>query len=394
MGANPENYITQIAILGAGPAGLFLARLLHNAGIECIVLEAQSEAYVRERNRAGIFEQTSVDAIMEAGVGVKLSKEGVRHQGVSFQYAGKRKYLNIQAVNDGKTVVAYSQQNLINDLLDHAQIDGIKAFFDSEVIFLGNLEARPAVHIKRGDHQIVVKCDLVIGCDGYHGISRKSIPQIATHEFEKTYPYSLLGVSMEMSPLENNIIFAHSEDGFAVQSMRGPLQTKFYLQCPVDSSVEEWREGKIRRAIMKRMGIRYFSGTIKEVHMVPLRSFVCGKLRHGKLLLAGDAAHIVPPTGAKGMNCAIADVSTMADCVIRYFKKGGREEELDHYENRALERIWKVVRFSNWMTKTLYKDPHQDEFDTQLQLAAIDRIFTSDVAAKDFMENFTGIPHS
>lgn len=393
MGTNPENYFTRIAILGAGPAGLFLARLLHNAGIDCTVLEAQSEQYVRGRNRAGIFEQTSVEAILSAGVGTRLSEHGVRHQGVSFQYNGSRKYLDIQSHNAGSTVVAYSQQSLINDLLDHGDNDGIKVDFNAKVVFLGNLEDRPVIHFMKGDQRKVLKCELVIGCDGYHGISRKSIPGIAAYELEKIYPYSLLGVLMEMPPLENNIIFAHHDDGFAVQSMRGTNLTKFYLQCPEDAQLSDWREGKIRRAIMKRMGVNYFTGTVKEVNLVPLRSFVCSKLRHGQLLIAGDAAHIVPPTGAKGMNCAIADVSTMAACLIQYLESG-REEHLQEYQERALERIWKVVRFSNWMTKTLYIDPHQDHFDTQMQLATVDRILTSSAAAKDFIENFTGIPHA
>lgn len=383
---------TQVGIIGAGPAGLLLSRLLYNNGITSVIIEKQSESYVRNRERAGILEQTSVDIIISAGVGHNLIEKGIAHKGVSFHYNNNKHFIDLIKLNKGKTVVAYSQKDLIRDFIDKSQENNLKIIFDAEAKKIDQLETNsPIIFYTKNGRNKSLQCDFVIGCDGFHGISRPSIPNHQKVTYEKIFPYSLLGILSNTPPISNNIIFAHHPNGFGIQSMRGPNLTKFYLQYPNDTDMNDWENDKIWNELDCRLGVKNFRGNILDKHVVPLRSVVCNKLQYNRLFIAGDAAHIMPPTGAKGMNCAIADIDILSQGIIdHYINKSNKL--LDNYSKIALNRIWKVVRFSWWMTSTLYIHPKQNDFDTQLQIATLNSLFSSENALKSFAENFAGLP--
>ena len=383
---------TQVGIIGAGPAGLLLARLLHNKGINSIVIEKESEAYVRNRSRAGILEQTSVDLILSSGAGENLKENGLTHEGIFFHYNGEKNFINFIESNDGKTVTAYTQKQLVNDFIDKAQEDGLKIIFEAKAKKIDGLETTMPILTYEKDSVIEsIECDFIVGCDGYHGISRVSIPNHEEETIEKLFPYSLYGVLSDSSPISENIICGYHPNGCSIQSMRGAHLTKFYFQCPNGTTTDSWSDNEIWDELDLRLGVKNTRGKILDKNVIPLRSMVCNKLQHNRLFIAGDSAHIVPPTGAKGMNCAIADISVLSEGLINHFVNNN-DEVLDNYTQIALKRIWKVVRFSWWMTTTLFIDPEQDQFESEMQLATLDYLLNSEVAIKSFSENYAGLP--
>ena len=383
---------TQVGIIGAGPAGLLLARLLHNKGIKSVVIEKESEAYVRNRDRAGILEQTSVDLIMSSGVGENLKKRGLIHSGISFHYNQNKKFINFITSNNEKTVVAYTQKQLVGDFIDKAQEDGLEIIFEAKAKSIENLETiTPKLFYEKEGEEESLECDFMIGCDGFHGISRVSIPNHEEETIEKIFPYSLYGILSDSPPISENIICGHHPNGCSIQSMRGAHLTKFYLQCPNGTHTDSWSDKEIWDELDLRLGIKNTRGDILDKKVIPLRSMVCNKLQYNRLFIAGDAAHIVPPTGAKGMNCAIGDIGVLSKGLINFFINKD-DELLNNYSEIALKRIWKVVRFSWWMTTTLFIDPEQDRFDDQMQIASLDYLFSSEVAIQSFSENYAGLP--
>lgn len=383
---------TQVGIIGAGPAGLLLARLLYNEGINSIVVEKESEEYVRNRSRAGILEQTSVDLIMSSGIGHNLKEKGLIHSGISFHYNQNKHFINFLEANNKKTVVAYTQKQLVGDFIDKAQEDGLEIIFEAKAKKIENLETiTPKLLYIKNDEEHSLECDFIIGCDGYHGIGRVSIPNHEEETIEKIFPYSLYGILSNSAPISENIICGYHPNGCSIQSMRGAHLTKFYFQCPNGTTIDSWSDNEIWDELDLRLGVKNTRGDILDKTVIPLRSMVCNRLQYNRLFIAGDSAHIVPPTGAKGMNCAIADISVLSKGLINYFINND-EELLNNYSKIALKRIWKVVRFSWWMTTTLFLDPKQDRFDAEMQLATLDYLFSSEAAIKSFSENYAGLP--
>ena len=383
---------TQVGIIGAGPAGLLLSRLLHNKGISNIVIEKESEDYVRNRDRAGILEQTSVDLIMASGVSHNLKKKGLTHSGILFHYNQNKHFINFIESNNGKTVVAYTQKQLVGDFIDKAQEDDLEIIFEAKAKKIENLETNtPKLFFEKNEEEQFLECDFIIGCDGYHGISRVSIPNHEEETVEKIFPYSLYGILSDSPPISENIICGYHPNGCSIQSMRGAHLTKFYLQCPNEATTDSWSDNEIWNELDLRLGVENTRGAILDKKVIPLRSMVCKKLQHNRLFIAGDSAHIVPPTGAKGMNCAIGDIGVLSKGLINHFINSD-DELLNNYSEIALKRIWKVVRFSWWMTTTLFIDPKQDSFDHQMQLATLDYLFSSEAAIKSFSENYAGLP--
>lgn len=383
---------TQVGIIGAGPAGLLLSRLLHNKGIKSIVFEKESENYVRNRSRAGILEQTSVDVIMSSGVGHNLEKKGVTHEGISFHYNQEKHFINFLESNNKKSVVAYTQKQLVGDFVDKAQEDGLEIIFEAKAKKIEGLESTsPTLFYEKDNREESIECDFIVGCDGYHGIGRVSIPNYKEETIEKVFPYSLYGVLSDSAPISENIICGYHPNGCSIQSMRGAHLTKFYFQCPNGTAKDSWSDNEIWDELDLRLGVKNTRGDILDKTVIPLRTMVCNKLQHNRLFIAGDAAHIMPPTGAKGMNCAIADISVLSKGLINHFNNND-DELLDNYTQIALKRIWKVIRFSSWMTTTLFIDPEQDNFDSEMQLATLDYLFSSEAAIKSFSENYAGLP--
>ncbi len=383
---------TQVGIIGAGPAGLLLSRLLHNKGINNIVIEKESENYVRNRSRAGILEQTSVDLILSSGVGDNLEKKGIIHEGISFHYNQKKHFINFIESNNKKTVVAYTQKQLVRDFIDKAQEDNLEIIFEAKAKKIEGLETtEPILFYEKNNIEESVECDFIIGCDGFHGISRVSIPGHEEETITKIFPYSLYGVLSDSPPISENIICGYHPNGCSIQSMRGAHLTKFYFQCPNGTTTNSWSDNEIWDELDLRLGVKNTRGDILDKTVIPLRSMVCNKMQYNRLFIAGDAAHIVPPTGAKGMNCAIADISVLSKGLINYYINNNFEL-LDNYTTIALKRIWKVVRFSWWMTTTLFIEPKQSFFDSEMQLATLDYLFSSKAAIKSFSENYAGLP--
>ncbi len=301
-------------------------------------------------------------------------------------------FINFLEANNKKTVVAYTQKALVGDFINKAQDDGLEIIFEAKAERIEDLDTiKPKLFYKKNNKEQSLECDFIIGCDGFHGISRVSIPNHKEETIEKIFPYSLYGVLSDSPPISENIICGYHPNGCSIQSMRGAHLTKFYFQCPNDTTTDSWSDDEIWDELDLRLGVKNTRGDILDKKVIPLRSMVCNKLQHNRLFIAGDSAHIVPPTGAKGMNCAIGDISVLSKGLIDYFINND-EELLNNYSKIALKRIWKVVRFSWWMTTTLFLDPKQSQFDTQMQLATLDYLFSSEAAIKSFSENYAGLP--
>jgi len=387
---------TDVAILGAGPAGLLLAQLLHQAGIGAIVVEAQSRDHVLGRVRAGVLEQGTVDTLRDAGIGPRMDAERMEHHGIYIQFADQRHLLDIPSLAAGRTVSVYGQQEVVRDLIALRDTGGPPVLFETRAVAVEGLTgADCVVHLDTPEGVARIECAFVAGCDGFHGLARQLVPGDRLRCFERNYPYAWLGVLVEAPPSSDAVVYAHHPDGFALSSMRSPEVSRLYLQCPADDDIAAWSDAKIWEGLHRRLGgdgrWPVNEGPILQRGITPLRSFVAEPMRHGRLFLAGDAAHIVPPTGAKGMNLAVADVRLLARALERFFA-AGNEAGLDDYSDHCLRRVWKVERFSARTTELLHVPPGQSDFDARLQLADLDYLTSSPAAAASFAENYSGLP--
>ena len=391
----PTTIRTQVGIIGAGPSGLLLSHLLHLAGIDSIVLESRSREYVESRVRAGLLEQGSVDTLTEAGVADRLHREGLAHHGIELRYDGIGHRIPVTDLT-GKVVTIYGQQEVVKDLIAArlaagARRDHAPVLFDVEATAVHDATGAPRIAFRHGGADHVVECDFIAGCDGFHGICRPAIPDLAI--YERVYPFAWLGILSRSRPVSEELIYARHEEGFALATMRSNTVSRLYLQCAPDEDLAGWSDARIWDALHRRLGCgaELEEGEIFQKGVTPMRSFVCETMRHGRLFLAGDAAHIVPPTGAKGMNLAIADIRVLARGLERFYADGGTDL-LDRYAEICLRRIWKGQRFSWWMTSMLHRFSDDDPFEHRVQVAELAYVSTSKAAMTTLAENYVGLP--
>ncbi|RIV87761.1 4-hydroxybenzoate 3-monooxygenase [Aurantiacibacter zhengii] len=388
---------TQVAIIGAGPAGMFLAHLLARDGIDAIVLERHDREYVEGRVRAGVLEQVTVDLLHGLGLADRLDEQGLVHGGTNLSLDGELFHIDMEGLTDGRTVTVYGQQEVMHDLFEAADERGVRIVWNArEVTIEGADGTAPTVRWREqtGD-QYEVRCDFVVGCDGQHGVSRKSIPASVQREFERIYPFGWLGILAEVPPVEDELIYANHERGFALASMRSPTRSRYYIQCDIDEKLEDWSDERFWDELCLRLGpevgARVVRGPSFEKSIAPLRSFVAEPMRWNRLFLAGDAAHIVPPTGAKGMNLAVSDVAILAEAFVEHYTENS-DAGIDNYSSRALARVWKAVRFSWWFTSITHRYPDMDGFDRRMQMAELEYIRGSLPAQRTLAENYVGLP--
>lgn len=386
---------TQVAIIGAGPAGLMLSHLLAARGIDTVILERRSRAYVESRIRAGVLEHQSAAALRAAGVGDRMDRQGMAHASIDLAFSGAHHRIELERLT-GKKIMVYGQHEVVKDLIAQRLSDGGEILFEADVQAIAGLDGeRPTVTYRHDGQDQTLACDFVAGCDGYHGVSRASVPAgaIATHE--RSYPYAWLGVLAEAAPTSGELVYARHDNGFALYSMRSPEVTRLYLQCRPDEDPDAWSDRALWDELHRRLetgeGWTINEGPIVQKNVAPMRSFVAEPMRYRRLFLAGDAAHIVPPTGAKGMNLALADVQVLAPALARWFERGD-ETGLDAYSETCLKRVWKVQRFSVWMTRMLHAQPDADGFETRLQQAELTSVAESESAARQLAENYVGLP--
>ena len=384
---------TQVGIIGAGPSGLALAQLLHGAGIDSVVLERRSRDYVLGRVRAGVIEQGTVEILRRAGVAARLEREGLLHHGVEIAAGEQRHRIDFAAQSASVTV--YGQTELTKDLIDACDAAGVPPLFDVEGVVLEGIDReRPRLRYTRGGEAHVLECDFIAGCDGFHGVSRKAIPAAVLKTHERVYPFGWLGVLADAPPVSSELIYLSHERGFALCSMRSATRSRCYLQCDLDTNVSDWSDERFWDELASRLPVELAARVTRaptiEKSVAPLRSFVAEPLRYGRLFLAGDAAHIVPPTGAKGLNLAVRDVDQLAAALVVHYAER-RDDLLDVYSASALRRIWKAERFSAWLTSVLHRYPGQTSFDRGMQLAEVDHLVSSAAARAAFVESYTGL---
>ncbi|MEJ1961209.1 MAG: 4-hydroxybenzoate 3-monooxygenase [Gammaproteobacteria bacterium] len=389
---------TQVAIIGAGPAGLLLAQLLHLRGIDSVVLETKTRQYIEDRVRAGVLEYQSVEILKAAGVGDRLLREGLRHDGVLFHFNGQRHRIALDELT-GHGVTVYGQQEVVKDLVAARVATGRPLHFEVEDVSVHGIDGdTPSVRFRHGGQQQELECDFLAGCDGFHGICRPSMPSSVLRTFERVYPFAWLGILADVPPSSDELIYANHDRGFALLSMRSPTVSRLYLQCEPDEDPANWPDERIWEELQARLstrdGFKLATGPVVQKSVTPMRSFVAEPMRHGRLFLTGDAAHIVPPTGAKGMNLAIADVHVLSDALAHFYGGRGtsRSEKIDAFSATCLRRIWKVQRFSWWVTSMLHRSRDDNDFDRRRQLAELDYLTTSPAAALTFAENYVGLP--
>jgi p-hydroxybenzoate 3-monooxygenase len=387
---------TQVAIIGAGPAGLLLSQLLHVAGIDSIVLERRSQSYVEGRIRAGVLEQGTVELLERAGVAERLRKEGLPHHGIQLALDGELFRIDLHGLTGGKAVTVYGQTEVTHDLIRAHQARGAALVFEASDVALHDLESgAPYVTYNADGESHRVDCDYVAGCDGYHGVSRASIPGGILRSFEKVYPFGWLGILAEVPPCDDELIYSNHRNGFALASMRSLTRSRYYLQVALTEKPEDWSDARIWDELALRLGpeaaARMTQGPSIEKSIAPLRSFVAEPMRHGRLFLAGDAAHIVPPTGAKGLNLAASDVGLLADALIDHYH-GGSDAALEGYSAQALARVWMAERFSWWFTSLTHRFPEMDDFARRMQVAELSYIRASAQAQTVLAENYVGLP--
>jgi len=387
---------TQVGIVGAGPAGLMLSHLLHLAGIESIILESRSRQYIQDRVRAGVLEQGTVDLMIETGVGERLQREGLRHDGVWLSFNGRRRRIPLSELTGGRAITVYAQQEVVKDLVQARLDAGGQIVFDVEDLTVHDLDSPlPKIRYRKDDAAHEVVCDFIAGCDGFHGICRPSVPDGIIAAYERIYPFAWLGILAEAAPTSEELVYTYNPRGFTLFSMRSPQVTRLYLQCAPDEDLTQWPDDRVREELCARMrtdarrapGV----GPIFQKGVTGMRSFVIEPMQFGRLFLAGDAAHIVPPTGAKGLNLAISDVLVLTRAVEAFYKSG-RQDLLDQYSATCLRRIWKVQRFSWWMTSMLHLFPGDDGFDHRRQLAELDYFTSSRAGMTSLAENYVGLP--
>jgi p-hydroxybenzoate 3-monooxygenase len=386
---------TQVAIIGAGPAGLFLSHLLQRLGIECVVLEMHSRKYVEERVRAGVLEQGTVDLMHELGVGERVKRQGLEHGGIELRFKGRGHRIDFRELTNGKCVTIYAQHEVIKDLIAARLASNGPIYFEAEDVAIENLQsASPVVRFRVAGISERLECDFIAGCDGFHGICRASIPAEAMTTYDRDYPFGWLGILAQAPPSSRELIYAYHERGFALLSMRSPEISRLYLQCSPEENLELWPDERIWEELRKRLaadGWTLKEGPIIQKGVTGMRSFVAEPMQFGKLFLAGDAAHIVPPTGAKGLNLAVADVRMLGRALGEYYAKGKREL-LSRYSEICLRRVWKVQRFSWWMTSLLHRFADANPFDERRQIAELDYFTSSRAAAQSLAENYVGLP--
>jgi p-hydroxybenzoate 3-monooxygenase len=386
---------TQVVIVGAGPAGLLLGQLLHRAGIDAVVLERRSAEYVLGRIRAGVLEQGTVEVLERAGASARLNVEGLQHDGVEIGFHGRRHRIALRELV-GRSVTVYGQTEMTRDLMDARAANGARSVYDAQDVALHDWNGgAPRVTYRHAGVEHEIACDFIAGCDGYHGVCRKSVPADRQQVFERVYPFGWLGVLADVPPPWKELIYANSERGFALASLRSPTRVRCYVQCALDEKVENWSDARFwdefRRRIGEEFADRVTTAPSIEKSIAPLRSFVVEPLRFGRLLLAGDAAHIVPPTGAKGLNLAVSDVFYLHEALRDWYRERS-DHCLDEYSTRCLRRIWKAERFSWWMTRQLHSFPG-DAFARRMQETELEYLFESRAAQTGMAENYVGLPY-
>ncbi len=386
---------TQVGIVGAGPAGLFLSHLLHMRGIASVIVEARSRDYVEARVRAGVLEQGTADTLEELGLAGRMRRERLVHGGIQLAFGGAAHRIDFVELT-GKAVTIYGQHEVVKDLIAAQLGSGGQIVFEVEETSLTGLEGeRPKIQYRKDGDAHEVVCDFVAGCDGYHGISRAAIPPERLKVFESVFPFAWLGILAEAPPAHDELVYANHERGFALYSMRSPEITRLYLQCLPDEDIADWPDARIWEELHRRLetgnGWTIAEGPVLQKGIAPLRSFVAEPMRYGRLFLAGDAAHIVPPTGAKGLNLAVADVRALTEGLARFYRDG-TSELLDAYSSICLDRIWKVQRFSAWMTSMLHRFDSASDFDRRIQMAELAYVTSSPAAARSLAENYVGLP--
>jgi p-hydroxybenzoate 3-monooxygenase len=387
---------TQVAIIGAGPAGLLLGQLLHKAGIDAVIIEQRSGAYVLDRIRAGIIEQICQDLLDEAGVSERMHREGIVHHGIELCFGGTRHRIDLHGLTGGKTVMVYGQTEITRDLMDARAASGLSTVYEASEVSVHDFDSQqPKVRYKKDglDHEIA--CDFIAGCDGFHGVCRASVPSPAIELFERVYPFGWLGILADTPPVSDELIYSNHERGFALCSMRSKTRSRHYVQVPLTDKVDQWSDDafwhELRLRLDPEAAAQLVTGPSIEKSIAPLRSFVAEPMRFGRLFLAGDAAHIVPPTGAKGLNLAAADVRYLSRAFIEFYADH-TDAGIDDYSRKALRRIWKAERFSWHMTSLLHKFPDNGGFGFKIQQAELDYLVSSQAAATSLAENYVGLP--
>jgi p-hydroxybenzoate 3-monooxygenase len=384
----------QVAIIGAGPAGLLLGALLHKAGVDTLIIERRSADYVLGRIRAGVLEQTTVDLLDQAGVSTRLHSEGLPHGGIELCFGGVRHRIDLQTLTGGKHVTVYGQTEVTRDLMHAREAAGLTTVYEAQQVSLHDFDgSSPVVRYQHDGIEHQVECDFIAGCDGFHGVSRASAPKRALQTFERVYPFGWLGLLAETPPVSHELIYSNHERGFALCSMRSPTRSRYYLQCSMDDKAENWSDeafwNELRSRLDSAAAESLVTGPSLEKSIAPLRSFVAEPLRFGRLFLAGDAAHIVPPTGAKGLNLAASDVGYLSRALAEFY--AGSQRGIDAYSEQCLRRIWKAERFSWWFTSLMHKFPETGAFGQRLQRAELDYLVNSEAASTAMAENYVGL---
>ncbi len=388
---------TQVGIVGAGPAGLLLSHLLAREGIESVVLENRSRAYVEGRIRAGVLEQGTVDVLNETGLGERMKTEGLIHNGIELRFSGRAHRIDFPSLTGGKRIAVYGQHEVIRDMVAARLADGGTIRFDVAGTNIHGFDGdRPRIDYNDAGEAIELDCDFIAGCDGFHGICRPSVPPGALTVYERVFPFAWLGILSQSTPPSDEVTYTYHDDGFALLSMRSPTMSRLYLQCVPDEDLANWPDARIWEELRRRTALANGGGDIEQGPILqrgvtPMRAFVAEPMRFGSLFLAGDAAHIVPPTGAKGMNLAVADVRYLTEGLATFYRSGDRAL-LEAYSDRCLRRVWKAQRFSWWMTTMLHVDPDGTPFDRRRQLAELDYVTSSEAAMRTLAENYVGLP--
>jgi p-hydroxybenzoate 3-monooxygenase len=386
---------TQVGIVGAGPAGLMLSHLLHLKGIDSVILETHSRDYIESRVRAGVLEQGTVDLLMQSGVGERLKREGLVHHGIELRFNGASHRIDFADLTGGKGITIYAQHEVIKDLVAARWSTGGMILFGAEAVTIPDLQNKPTIRFRHNGNIEELHCDFIAGCDGFHGICRDAIPRSALRIHERGYPFGWLGILAQVAPASDELIYTYHERGFALLSMRSPQISRLYLQCDPEDELSHWPDDRIWSELRTRMATRdgwvLRDGPVLQKGITPMRSFVAEPMQHGKLFLLGDAAHIVPPTGAKGLNLAVADARVLTQALVDFYKHG-RDEGLSRYSEICLRRVWKVQRFSWWMTSVLHRFENEDGYSHHLHLAELDYVTSSRAASTTLAENYVGLP--
>ncbi|MDV7435335.1 4-hydroxybenzoate 3-monooxygenase [Acinetobacter baumannii] len=387
---------TQVAIIGSGPAGLLLGQLLYKAGIDHIIVEQRSAEYVASRIRAGILEQVSVDLLKQAGVDQNLKEKGLPHSGIEILTNGEKHRVDLAALTGGKQVTVYGQTEVTKDLMAAREAAQLTSFYEAQNVQVKDFYTAPKVEFEYQGKAFQIQCDFIAGCDGYHGVCRASVPEDKIKTFEKVYPFGWLGVLADVPPVADELIYVQSERGFALCSMRSETRSRYYLQVPLTDHIEDWSDEKFWDELKNRLDPesreKLVTGPSIEKSIAPLRSFVTEPMRFGKLFLAGDAAHIVPPTGAKGLNLAASDIAYLSSALIEYYAEGS-EQGINEYSEKCLQRVWKAERFSWWMTHLLHRFETESEFDHKIKQAELSYVLGSIAGKTTLAENYVGLPY-